>query len=66
MSRLRVPCACTGLAFPGKCRPPIPEDTQEEVRRLYGEENVSINQIAERLDIAYGTAWNYVQKVKSD
>jgi molybdenum-dependent DNA-binding transcriptional regulator ModE len=26
---------------------------------------VSINQIAERLDIAYGTAWNYVQEVKS-
>ena len=45
-------------------RPSIPEDTQEEVRRLYVEEDVSINQIAKRLDIAYGTAWNYVQDVK--
>ena len=47
-------------------RPPIPEDTQAKVRQLYTEEDVSINQIAERLDIAYGTAWNYVQKVKND
>jgi len=46
-------------------RPPIPEDTQEQVRQLY-EQDVSINQIAKRLDIAYGTAWNYVQEVKSD
>ena len=45
-------------------RPPIPEDTQEKVRQLY-DQDVSINQIAERLDIAYGTAWNYVQGVKS-
>lgn len=45
-------------------RPPIPEDTQEKVRQLY-DQDVSINQIAERLDIAYGTAWNYVQEVKS-
>jgi len=44
-------------------RPPIPEDTQEQVRRLY-EQDVSINQIAERLGIAYGTAWNYVQEVR--
>ena len=28
--------------------------------------DVSINQIAKRLDIAYGTAWNYVQEVKSN
>ena len=36
-------------------RPPIPEDTQAKVRHLY-EQDVSINQIANRLDIAYGTA----------
>jgi len=46
-------------------RPPIPEDTQAEVQRLYTEEDISINKISERLDIAYGTAWNYVQEVKS-
>lgn len=45
-------------------RPPIPEDTQAKVRQLYTEEDISINQIAERLGIAYGTAWNYVQEVK--
>jgi DNA invertase Pin-like site-specific DNA recombinase len=47
-------------------RPPIPEDTQAKVRQLHVEEDVSINQISERLDIAYGTAWNYVQEVKRD
>jgi DNA invertase Pin-like site-specific DNA recombinase len=50
-------------------RPPIPEDTQAEVQRLYTlyiEEEVSINKISERLDISYGTAWNYVQEVKSE
>ena len=47
-------------------RPPIPEDTQAEVQRLYTEEDVSINKISERLDISYGTAWNYVQEVKSE
>jgi DNA invertase Pin-like site-specific DNA recombinase len=45
-------------------RPPIPEDTQEKVRQLY-DQDVSTNQIAERLDIAYSTAWNYVQEVSS-
>lgn len=45
-------------------RPPIPEDTQAEVERLYTQEDVSINQISERLGIAYGTAWNYVQEIE--
>src|SRR5699024_7259853 len=44
-------------------RPSIRTDQQEAIRRLY-ENGVSINQIAKRLDIAYGTAWNYVQQVK--
>lgn len=47
-------------------RPPIPEDTQAKVQRLYTEEDVSINKISERLDISYGTAWNYVQEVKGE
>lgn len=45
-------------------RPPIPKEKQKEIRRLYTEEDVSINQISKRLDIAYGTAWNYVQDIK--
>jgi len=44
-------------------RPSIRTDQQEAIRRLY-ENGLSINQIAKRLDIAYGTAWNYVQQVK--
>lgn len=47
-------------------RPPIPEDTQAEIQRLYTEEGISINQIAKRLDVSYGTAWNYVQEVKEE
>ncbi|MCS4201724.1 recombinase family protein [Salinibacter ruber] len=45
-------------------RPPIPEEKQEEIRRLYTKEDVSISQIAERVGVAYGTAWNYVQDIK--
>lgn len=47
-------------------RPPIPEDMQAEVQRLYIDEDISINRTSERLDISYGTAWNYVQEVKSE
>jgi len=47
-------------------RPPIPEDTQAEAQGLYTEEVVSINKISERLDISYGTVWNYVQEVKDE
>jgi DNA invertase Pin-like site-specific DNA recombinase len=47
-------------------RPPIPEDTQAEDQRLYTEEDISINKISKRLDISYGTAWNYVQEVKGE
>ncbi|WP_148278303.1 recombinase family protein [Salinibacter ruber] len=45
-------------------RPPIPEEKQEEIQKLYTEEDVSISQIAERVGVAYGTAWNYVQDIK--
>ncbi len=47
-------------------RPPIPEEKQKEIRRLYVEENVSINQISKWLGVAYGTAWNYVQDIEED
>jgi DNA invertase Pin-like site-specific DNA recombinase len=43
-------------------RPPISDEKQEQIRALKAE-GVSINQIAKRLDIAYGTAWNYVQEL---
>lgn len=46
-------------------RPPIPEKIQQRIQELK-EEGVSINQISERLDIAYGTAWNYIQEIKED
>jgi predicted site-specific integrase-resolvase len=42
------------------------DSDRPEYQRLYTEEDVSINQISERLDISYGTAWNYVQEVKSE
>jgi DNA invertase Pin-like site-specific DNA recombinase len=41
-------------------RPPISDEKQIRVLKA---ESVSINQIAKRLDIAYGTAWNYVQEM---
>ena len=46
-------------------RPPIPEATQERIGELR-EQGVSINQISKRLDIAYGTAWNYVQQYEQE
>lgn len=36
-------------------RPPIPEATKQEIERLY-RKKLSINQISQRLGIAYGTA----------
>lgn len=36
-------------------RPPIEEEVQEQIYELF-EQNVSVNQIAKRLGIAYGTA----------
>ncbi len=45
-------------------RPPITEDTRRQIERFH-QEGVSINQISKRLDIAYGTAWNYIQAYKN-
>lgn len=44
-------------------RPPIANGVQEEIARLY-RDGKSINQIRKELGVSYGTAWNYVQRVK--
>jgi transposase len=44
-------------------RPPISPDTKAQIERLH-QEGISINQISQRLDIANGTAWNYVEVYK--
>ncbi len=46
-------------------RPPIPEATKRKIAELRGQ-GVSVRQIAKELGIAYGTAWNYVNKVEGD
>jgi molybdenum-dependent DNA-binding transcriptional regulator ModE len=45
-------------------RQPISPDTKAQIERLH-QEGISINQISQRLNIAYGMAWNYVQTVES-
>jgi DNA invertase Pin-like site-specific DNA recombinase len=42
-------------------RPRIPQTTQREIAALHAE-GVPINQIAKRLGVSYGTAWNYVKR----
>ena len=44
-------------------RPPIANGVQEKIARLY-RDGKSINQIRKELGVSYGTAWNYVQRVK--
>lgn len=44
-------------------RPSLPKKKQKQIAELY-REKVSIKQISKRLNIAYGSAWNYVQKLK--
>jgi DNA invertase Pin-like site-specific DNA recombinase len=44
-------------------RAPIPLGVQGRIADLYRQE-VSIHQISKTLGIGYGTAWNYVQRVK--
>jgi DNA invertase Pin-like site-specific DNA recombinase len=43
-------------------RPPIPEATRRKIAELHSQ-GVSIEQIAKRLGIAYGTAWNYAKNM---
>ena len=45
-------------------RAPIPRGVQGRIADLYRQE-VSIHQISRKLGIGYGTAWNYVQRVKA-
>ena len=45
-------------------RAPIPRGVQVRIADLYRQE-VSIHQISRKLGIGYGTAWNYVQRVKA-
>ena len=44
-------------------RAPIPRGVQVRIADLYRQE-VSIHQISRKLGIGYGTAWNYVQRVR--
>lgn len=44
-------------------RPPIADSLQEKIARLY-REGKPVNQIQKELGVAYGTAWNYVQRLK--
>ena len=46
-------------------RPPIPEATRRRIAELHGQ-GMSIKRIAKELGIAYGTAWNYVNRVADD
>jgi DNA invertase Pin-like site-specific DNA recombinase len=41
-------------------RPPISREVQAEIERLW-QKGLSINRISQRLEIAYGTAWNYIK-----
>lgn len=45
-------------------RPPLENSIQEKIAHLHGEDK-SINQIQKELGISYGSAWNYVQKLKA-
>jgi DNA invertase Pin-like site-specific DNA recombinase len=45
-------------------RAPIPCGVQERIADLYRQE-VSIHQVSKQRGIGYGTAWNYVQRVKA-
>ncbi|ETX03628.1 MAG: hypothetical protein ETSY1_46655 (plasmid) [Candidatus Entotheonella factor] len=44
-------------------RAPIPKKLQSQIAALHAQE-VSISQISKQLGIGYGTAWNYVQRLK--
>jgi DNA invertase Pin-like site-specific DNA recombinase len=44
-------------------RAPLAADTQRRLAALY-HQGLSIHQMSTQLGIGYGTAWNYVQRVK--
>src|SRR4249920_3543583 len=45
-------------------RAPLPTAVQRRIAALY-QQGLSIHQIGQQLGIGYGTAWNYVQRVKT-
>ena len=45
-------------------RAPLPPAVQRRIAALY-QQGLSIHQIGKQLGIGYGTAWNYVQRVKT-
>ena len=45
-------------------RAPLPAAVQRRIAALY-QQGLSIHQIGKHLGIGYGTAWNYVQRVKA-
>jgi DNA invertase Pin-like site-specific DNA recombinase len=45
-------------------RPPLPAGVQERLAALY-HQGLSIHQISKQLGIGYGTAWNYIQRLKT-
>jgi DNA invertase Pin-like site-specific DNA recombinase len=45
-------------------RAPLPAAVQRRIAALY-QQGLSIHQIGKQLGIGYGTAWNYVQRVKT-
>ena len=45
-------------------RAPLPPTVQQRIAALY-QQGLSIHQIGQQLEIGYGTAWNYVQRVKT-
>jgi DNA invertase Pin-like site-specific DNA recombinase len=44
-------------------RPPLTTSIRLQIAQMY-EQNISINQISKKLGISYGSAWNYVQRLK--
>jgi DNA invertase Pin-like site-specific DNA recombinase len=46
-------------------RPPIPVAVQQQIAKLHAN-GVSINQISKRLNVGYGTAWNYVKRLEDE
>lgn len=46
-------------------RPTLSQFVQTQIEKLY-QDKVSIKQISKQLGISYGSAWNYVQKLKTN
>lgn len=44
-------------------RPALAESKQAEIRELYAR-GLSMNQISKQIGVAYGTVYNYVQKIR--